>query len=153
MNFDLIQPAIKTLLDAHPAFSAVPVAVLEDDGTYPKTPGREAALADKGLVLIVWQVDGETTTDSVFSGFSVGDLYVPVVVEENVKICRAVGGANLLAEKAVQHVIEACCGKPVSVPLHRRIHLLDQPFKNFGKVNGVQRIVVNLAMPFHVSPI
>lgn len=153
MNFDQIQPAISTLLKAHPAFSAMPTIVIEDDGTYPKTPGREAVLAAKGLVLIVWQVDGETTTGSVFSGFSVGDLYVPVVVEENVKICRAAGGANLPAEKAAQHVIEACCGKPASVPLHRRIHLLDQPFKNFGKIAGVQRLVVNLAYPFHLSPI
>jgi hypothetical protein len=32
------------------------VPILADDSTYPKTPGREAALAGPGLVLIVWEI-------------------------------------------------------------------------------------------------
>ena len=57
MNLEDLQPWIESLLKAHPSLASVP-AIL-DDGTYPKTPGREEALRSKGLCLVVWQIESE----------------------------------------------------------------------------------------------
>lgn len=156
MNFDEIQPAIKALIIAHPNLTLE--AVLEDDGTWPRTPGREAALNGRGICITIWQPDGESITDETFNGFACGDLYVPVVVEQNVTASAKLStGAQTNALIVCQRVIEACVGRPRTGPnkvaQHRTIKLLDQPFKNFGKINGVNRIVVNLAVPFHASAI
>ena len=53
MKLHEIQPTAKTLLEAVSVLASKGVPVLLDDGTYPKIPARETALASPGLVLIV----------------------------------------------------------------------------------------------------
>ena len=47
MNLWEIQPAVVALLQVDARLNGVPI--IADDGTYPKTPGRETALAGPGL--------------------------------------------------------------------------------------------------------
>jgi hypothetical protein len=87
MNLIDIQPAVVGLLQADTRFEGVPI--LADDGTYPKTPGREAALAGPGLVLIVWEIESDGLVDGARTGLASHDVYVPVVIEENPTACRS----------------------------------------------------------------
>jgi hypothetical protein len=123
--------------------------VLADDGTYPKTPGRETALAGPGLVLIVWEIESDGLVDASPTGLAAHDVYTPVVIEENPTKCRAEGGINIQAEKALQYVLETIAGQQGG---GQRFVVMDPPFKNFGKVNGVRRIVVNLSLRTFVNP-
>jgi hypothetical protein len=141
LNLWEIQPAVVALLGADPRFAGVPV--IADDGTYPKTPGREAALAGPGLVLIVWEIESDGLVDASDTGLAAHEVYTPVVIEENPTTCRAETGVKIEAEKALQWVLEDVAGKAAGA---RRFVVMDPPFKNFGKVNGVRRIVVNLSL-------
>lgn len=141
MNLWEIQPAVVALLKADSRLEGVPV--IADDGTYPKTPGREAALAGPGLVLIVWEIESDGLVDASNTGLAAHDVYTPVVIEENPTACRAESGVKIEAEKALQWGLEAVAGKASG---NRRFVAMDPPFKNFGKVNGVRRIVVNLSV-------
>ena len=141
MNLWEIQPAVVALLQADSRFEGVPV--IADDGTYPKTPGRESALAGPGLVLIVWEIESDGLVDASDTGLAAHEVYTPVVIEENPTTCRADSGVKIEAEKALQWVLEDVAGKAAGA---RRFVVMDPPFKNFGKVNGVRRIVVNLSL-------
>ena len=88
------------------------VPVIADDGTYPKTPGRETALAGPGLVLIVWEIESDGLVDATEAGLAAHDVYTPVVIEENPTVCRADAGVKIEAEKALQYVLEDLSGKP-----------------------------------------
>lgn len=155
MNLEEIQSYIAGRISAHPSIVLSGAVVIEDDGTYPKNLERSAALSEggKGLAITVWQIDGENIIDSTVNGPTKGEVYVPVVVEENVSICRASGGANLPIEKAVRYVMEAVVGRPANAVGNQRASLMEQPFKNFGKIAGVNRIVVNVSFPFFIQPI
>jgi len=80
LNLWEIQPAVAALLQADPGFG---VPVIADDGTYPKTPGRETALAGPGLVLIVWEIESDGLVDASTTGLAAHEVYTPVVIEEN----------------------------------------------------------------------
>ncbi|MCL4179165.1 MAG: hypothetical protein KJ072_15665 [Verrucomicrobia bacterium] len=134
------------LLQADTRLAGVPV--IADDGTYPKTPGRETALAGPGLVLIVWEIESDGLVDATEAGLAAHDVYTPVVIEENPTVCRAEAGVKIEAEKALQYVLENLSGKPAN---GRRFVVMDPPFKNFGKVNGVRRIVANVSLRTFVS--
>ena len=86
--------------------------IIADDGTYPKTPGRETALAGPGLVLIVWEIESDGLVDATEAGLAAHDVYTPVVIEENPTVCRADAGVKIEAEKALQYVLEDLSGKP-----------------------------------------
>lgn len=146
MNLWEIQPAVMARLQADPRFAGVPV--IADDGTYPKTPGRETALAGPGLVLIVWEIESDGLVDASKTGLAAHDVYTPVVIEENPTTCRAESGVKIEAEKALQYVLEDLSGHGNG---SGRFVVMDPPFKNFGKVNGVRRIVVNLNVRAFVS--
>jgi hypothetical protein len=139
LNLWEVQPAVVALLQADTRLAGVPV--IADDGTYPKTPGRETALAGPGLVLIVWEIESDGLVDASNTGLAAHDVYTPVVIEENPTINRGTSGVGIEAEKALQFVLEDIAGKAAG---QRRFVVMDPPFKNFGKVNGVRRIVVNL---------
>lgn len=155
MNLEEIQSYIADRISAHPSIVASGAVVIQDDGTYPKNPERAVALSDggKGVAITIWQVDGESVIDASLNGPTKGEVYVPVVVEENVSISRASGGANLPIEKAVRYVMEAVVGRPANALGNQRASLMEQPFKNFGKIAGVNRIVVNVSFPFFIQPI
>jgi len=141
LNLWEIQPAVAALLQADTRLAGVPV--ISDDGTYPKTPGREAALAGPGLVLIVWEIESDGLVDASHTGLAAHDVYTPVVIEENPTVSRSGTGIGIEAEKALQYVLEDVAGQAGG---SRRFIVMDPPFKNFGKVNGVRRIVVNLSL-------
>jgi hypothetical protein len=160
VNLWEIQPAVVALLQADTRLAGVPV--IADDGTYPKTPGRETALAGPGLVLIVWEIESDGLVDAARGGLAAHDVYCPIVIEENPGACRAATGVQIEAEKALQYVLEAISGEAAvatcqtvaacqPVAACQRFVVMDPPFKNFGRVNGVRRIVVNLNVRAYVS--
>jgi hypothetical protein len=143
LNLWEIQPAVVALLQADTRLAGVPI--IADDGTYPKTAGRETALAGAGLVLIVWEIESDGLVDAAKTGLAAHDVYTPVVIEENPTACRAESGVKIPAEKALQYVLEAIAGA-------QGFRVMDPPFKNLGKVNGVRRIIVNLSTRAFVNP-
>lgn len=150
MNLWEIQPFIVSLLKAAEKLQGA--VVLADDGTYPKTPDREKALREPGLCLVVWQIESDGLVDHGNTGLSSHDVYVPVVIEENVTANRSDTGTKILAEQALHYVLETCVGQPKPSLPNRCIVPMDPPFKNFGTVNGIQRIVANLGLRFHITP-
>lgn len=150
MNLWEIQPFVAGRLTASSTLTGIDV--LQDDGTYPKTPLREEKLQTKGLVLIVWEIDSEGLVDVAQTGFGVHDIYVPVVVEENVKVNRSDTGTKIPALKALQFTLTAVSGQRSS-PASRHVFLpMDPPFKNFGKVNGINRLVANFVLRTNITP-
>jgi hypothetical protein len=150
LNLWEIQPFIVGLLKASAKLSDA--VVLADDGTYPKTPEREKALREPGLCLIVWQIESGGLHDHTSSGPASHDVYVPVVIEENVTANRSDNGTKITAEKALQYVFEICVGQPKPSLPNRSLVPMDPPFKNFGTVNGIQRIVANLSIRASIIP-
>lgn len=152
MNLEQVQAYLVQRLQGAAALSGVPV--LTEDGTYPKTPQREDALRTQGLALIVWQIEPGSVVDSSPTGAAVVEVYVPVIVEENVKVNRAAGGTQIPAEAAVRHVIQAATGRPdPRTAGNKAFELMDPWMRNFGCVGGVQRFVVNLVLPLTLTPI
>lgn len=146
MNIEDVQPWVATLLAGQADLAEVPI--LQDDGTYPKTPGREAALTGKGLVLVVWQIESDHLVDQTPKGAAIESVLVPVVIEENLAVNRAPGGTGVPAMKALRLVREALVGRrsepsTILVPA-------DPPFRNFGTVNGVHRIAVFFAVDLDI---
>lgn len=151
MNLEELQPWVKALLAAHPALSIV--AVLVDDGSYPKTPGRENALGTSGLCLIVWQIESDGLIDETQKGACIETLSLAIVIEENVKVCRGPTGLKMPAEKALRLVREALVGKRPDGEPGTVLRCADPPFKNFGNQNGVQRIVALFALDLQIVPV
>lgn len=154
MNLEDIQPFVLNRLATAPSLAAIQAAgcILQDDGTYPKTPAREQKLSEKGLVLIVWEINSEGLLDVSQSGFVSHEIYVPVVVEENVKVNRATGGLQMPAAKALRLVLESLSGQRPSSHSPEVFLPLDPPFNNFGKVNGINRLLANLILKTTLSP-
>ncbi|MFM8357365.1 MAG: hypothetical protein ACKOET_02295, partial [Verrucomicrobiota bacterium] len=81
------------------------------------------------------------------------EVYVPVIVEENVTVNRSADGTGIIAERAMRHVMEAVLGRPdPRVAGQRAFELMDPPFRNFGLVGGVQRLVVNFTLQTPIVP-
>jgi hypothetical protein len=142
MNLWEIQPQLVALLTASPLLAGVPV--MADDGTYPKTPSREASLASKGLCIVVGQVESSGLRGRNANGFVVLDVYVPVLVEENATVNREqTGGTGIVIEDAVLRVVKALVAKPQpGTPTSFKLH--QPPFNNLGTVNGLQQMLVNV---------
>jgi len=142
-----IQSTAAQLLQAHAPLANA--TIVTDDGGYPNIPAREKALRESGLVLIVWPIesDGLTEMDPRL-GFALHDVQQYIVVEENVSVNRGQNGTGIIAEKAVQHIFEALIGKPKETPFLPA----DPPFKNFGKIQGVNKWLAALRVRLGISP-
>ena len=119
--------------------------MLADDGTA-KREEREAGLKSAGLVITTWEIDAHGLVDVSKTGDAVQSIYVPVLVEENVKVNRAAGGTDMVALEAVRHVQKALSGKRSAPTSPFVLMPMEPPFKNFGRVNGVNQIVVNFTV-------
>lgn len=115
MNLELLQSYVAGLLAAEPVFSAAGLAVgtgiILDDGTYPKIPGREAALRTLGLCLTVGDPD-YGMADSVRGGTSKVLCDLVVGIEENVKVNQSATGTGITFHKAIRLVIQSVIGRP-----------------------------------------
>ncbi len=152
MNIEDVQPWLAGLLADSEDLEGV--TILVDDGTYPKTPGREDALRRSGLVLVVWQVESGGLIDGHPNGAAIESLNLAVVIEENVAVSRGGGGGlGISAEKALRLVREALVGAKRSGEPGTVLRSDDPPFHNFGNQNGVQRIVVLLALDLSILPV
>ena len=147
MNLWEIQPAVKTAIETHPDLTGVPV--LLDDGAYDRTPGREAALKGAGVVLIVWQIASFGIPASARDGVAAHLVYVPVVIEENVERNRH-GGLGQSWERLLHHGLEALSGRRQS---GFEFQLHDPAWQNLGKIDGVNRVVLNVLCTAYVNPL
>ncbi|HNQ89018.1 MAG TPA: hypothetical protein PKM73_10425 [Verrucomicrobiota bacterium] len=146
MNLWEIQAAVKEGLEAHPTLAGVPV--LLDDGTYERTPGREHALKTEGVVLIVWQIASFGIPALANDGVAAHLVYVPIVIEENVERNRH-GGLNLPWEKLLQSGLEALSGRKGRF----EFQMYDPAWQNLGKVDGTNRVILNLLTTAYVKPL
>lgn len=126
--------------------------VLEDDGTYPKTEFREEVLQTKGLCIVVWEIQCNGLEDVSRAGTLVPEIYVPIVIEENVKVNQATGGTGLCADDAVQLVLAATCGRRPVANSNSILTAFDPPWRNLGTNNGIRQRVVNLAFSKTIVP-
>jgi len=147
MNLWDIQPAVKAAIESHPSLAGVPV--LLDDGAYDRTPGREAALKGAGVAMIVWQIASFGIPASAKDGVAAHLVYTPVVIEENVERNRH-GGLGLPWERILQHGLEALSGRRQSGV---EFQLYDPAWQNLGKVDGVNRVVLNILSTSYVKPV
>jgi hypothetical protein len=158
MNLWEIQTYVAGVLRAHSKIAAQPggrvaIPVLEDDGGYPKIPDMERHLRREGLVLVVWGIQnnglhGDNENPSLMDL----DVYVPIVIEENVKACRSRTGVNVPAEQALQWVFEALLARPTKVGIQTTIRPFSSPFQNFGKIGGVNKIMANFVLRTFITP-
>lgn len=133
-----VQLAVQALLQAHAGLANVPVVL--DDGTGEANKDRVAALKTQGLCLLVWRVESGGIVTVSRTGAGVQRLAIFVFIEENVTVCRSATGLNVRHEDATEHVMAALSGAWVGP---ERVQLDDPPFDNLGKVNGVNRMLVN----------
>lgn len=130
------------------------ITTIVDDGVYPLNPGREAALSDKGLVIIIWPTDCDSVLDSSPDGSFVYTAAAHLIVEENVSKNRATVGyktavavARLLGSRLAGSLGDDGPGgtnyNPSSVLLP-----MDPWFKNFGITDGINRVVVSFSRRF-----
>jgi hypothetical protein len=146
MNLWDLQSAVKDTLQGHATLGPVPV--LLDDGTYDRTPGRELALKTQGVVMIVWQIASFGIVAQSRDGVAAHLVYIPVVIEENVERNRN-GGLGLPWERLLQHGLEALSGAKqnnVEFTMH------DPAWQNLGKIDGVNRVVLNILATSYVKP-
>lgn len=148
MKLSAVQPSVQALLERHPKLAGVPVVL--DDGTGEANKDRVQALKTRGLCLLVWRVESGGIVDASKTGAVLQDLAIYVFTEENVPVCRAEGGLNLRHEDATEYVMEALSGARVGPD---RIILDDTPFDNLGKVNGVNRMLVNARTQLTTQPL
>ncbi|MDB6024010.1 MAG: hypothetical protein JWM68_233 [Verrucomicrobiales bacterium] len=153
MTLEQIQPFVKALIDAHPQFLAKGVTAIIDDGTYPKLPGLEKALQNKGLAIIVWELMG-LPGESAATGLSNLNLHIAIVIKENIKLNSDVHGTGIHAKTAMQYVLECVPGNPKRTPPGTPIKLHDEePFEIMEIINGVRTIVVNFTKEHRINPI
>lgn len=155
MNLEDIQQAVYDLVIDAVSLATVSGAgcIIQDDGTYPKTPTREEKLNEKGLVLTIWQPDAREVVSSSEGGFFTHVVYVPVVVEENVKVNRSLTGLTITALQAVRFVMQAVAGERVRCksPFVFKVDE-SKPWDNLRMVNGVQRFLVNVEIINPITP-
>jgi hypothetical protein len=154
MNLEELQDWLVTRLDDVTDTGGIleGAVVIKEDGSYPKTPAREEALSSPGLALIVWQVESEGLDEVLADGTFKHVVGIHVVVEENQAVNRGENGTDIAAEKAVRLVLERVTGGGDGATGRQAIEPMDPPFKNFGKVNGVNRWVVSFAKTFITRP-
>lgn len=134
--------------------------VIAEDGTYPKTPGREQGLATEGLVLIVWRVESIGSGDDLQTpdGWMAYNIGIVVLIEENQQVCRGPTGVNVPYEKALRLVMEWLPGRGIGGcggqnPFRNHT----QPFDNLGKESGINRAIASFTKllinePFVLQP-
>lgn len=147
MNLEDIQPWVLSLIKAEPELANVPT--IADDGSYPKTPGREAALKSRGLVLIIWAIESDGLVDDSPKGGGVEEISIVIVIEENITVSRSAAGIGIPVEKALRLVRRACLGKQPALAHGVFLRASITPFKHFGTQSGLARILAmfNLRVP------
>jgi hypothetical protein len=153
MNLGDIQTIEKKLIEAHPSFAAVGTVVIIDDGTYPKMPALEATLNDKGLAIVVWNLDSLGLIDSSKTGVSNQRIHCPVVIKENVKKNRGAGGTGITLFQALDYVFQAVSGYPKAALSGPTIVPHDTPFEYMGVENGALTIIADFVVQHRITPI
>lgn len=152
MNIELIQDWVKSLLDANAALTASGAVKLMDDGTYPKTPSRESALNEGGLVIVVWEPDGGQLLNMGTTGTGVQEIYVPILIEENVTVNRTPStGTEMPALEAARHVQAALSGKRPAANSPFVLLPVDS-LKRLPPFNGVQQVLCMFSINSAISP-
>src|SRR5581483_5392999 len=153
MKISEVQPFCQQLIEAHPMLAAVQLKTIKDDGTFPynKLAGYEDQLAKRGLAILVFRIASGSLIDASKAGASNMFLHIAVAIFENTQVNQAAGvndhtGSNptgIVAEDALQYVIEALSGQPKGAPPGTAIIPFHDPFENLGTVNGALTIVAN----------
>ena len=144
-TFKQCREELQALIAAAPALAGVPV-LMEHDGDI--DAALETALADKGLAVAVWMVSG-AVSDSVRGGGVSARVQIPVSVIENPTRCRAVGGAGLPLEDAVQTIIAAVLGQACG---HGQVMLAGEIFARADSQAGELETVIGFEVPLTIRP-
>ena len=134
MNLEEVQTFVYNRLSSDTLLSGA--SIIQEDGSYPLTPGIEEALKTTGLVIVVFQVEGVSVRSVTPSGHSILTVECPIIVHENQKVCRTTG-ANIEAEKAIRLVQERIAGSGSLMNAQQRFRISRNGFEQFGKLNGL----------------
>lgn len=160
MTLSELQAGVISLLSGHGFIAQRLIPVVADDGNYPKIPAREDALTvkdtddptvTKGLVVVVWEpeCDGKVTESK--SGLLKTRVGLHLIVEENQQVNRGDRGFGVTAWEVLEECQKALLGRPGHGPLDEPILAADPPWDNFGRVNGVNRLVANFVVELVVK--
>ena len=127
------------------------VAVVEDDGTYPKIPSLEASLKDIGLAIVVFQPTGADLIDAASTGHVYLSVAVKVAIEERVSFNRSADGTGVTCLEAMRRVLQQVLGSLGGPNPHSKV-MLRNPFVNLNTEHGVQASGFEVVKKFLFSP-
>lgn len=148
MNLWEIQSTAAALLAASANLTGI--TVISDDGTFPKTPAREAALS-AGLAVTVFKPSEPTVLSASYNGVTKMRAVLRILAEENVTVNRATADYKV-AEKVAQHIMEAILGQPKAGAPVNTFRAFSPPFEMLGTQNGILRVLVNFEVNLIVRP-
>lgn len=148
MNLWEIQSTVAGLLAASANLTGI--TVISDDGTFPKTPERETALAT-GLAITIFKPGEPVIISASYNGVTKMSVILRVLAEENVAINRAIA-SHKVAEKVAQYIMEAVVGQPKGGAPVNTFRAHTPPFDLLGTQNGILRVLVNFEVPIIVRP-
>lgn len=149
MNVEDFQDDLATLVQATTGLTEV--AVIKDDGTYPKIPALEASLKDIGLAIVVFQPTGAELIDQASTGNVYLSVAVKVAIEERVSFNRSADGTGVTCLEAMRRVLQQVLGGLGNSSPHSRV-ILRNPFVNLNTEHGVQASGFEVVKKFLFSP-
>lgn len=142
MKASKVQGFIAEQIRQSPELSEVGLhnAVVVENGTYPKTPNREAALERFGCVILVWRPAPVMSIGESRNGTNVHFVSCPVIIEADPARCQQKTGFNYL--EIMELVVASTLGKGGGNG-NNPIVAGDPPWSDFGTVEGVTRTAIN----------
>jgi len=113
-------------------------------------PEIRDALKSKGVAIVIQsEVDGDTRDQALSGrGTAIMDLWIPVLIQENVKVNRALGGTGIEIRELVQRVIGSALAYPrTAMHPSMRIKLREAALSNLTRQDGMEERLISLSVP------
>lgn len=150
------QTELRAAFLADPVLATVPVLI--EDGVSDNQDQGEQALAEgaSGVCIIIQrgtnadkvsEASGKNTQSVVF------DFWVPVTLQEKVKVNRAEGGTGTGEPiiRLAERMIQAALGHPKDKPHARSFRCHEKPLTNLGVVDGIEEYVLGFLARIQVE--
>lgn len=142
MNIEDVQTTAESLVNGISTISSNSISVILDDGSWPLTPNREAALENDGICIIIWEPTSGVPSDSIVSKRrNIYETELPITVESIPAVNFSTDGLNIKPDLLVREILSALSGKPDNDGFEPA----SEAWTNLGDVAGVSMRVINLA--------
>lgn len=148
MSFSTFQADVAARLSSASWIGSI--AVVQDDGTYPKSPALEASLRDVGIAITVMLPTGVEIVDTSSSGHAYVTASVKIAIDERVSFNRGASGTNKTASEVLELAIARMLGSLGGSNPNSRV-LLHSPFQGFNG-DGVLTYGFEVSKKFSFQP-